>query len=279
MTNTNEIAERTWLQRVKREPLAHFLVFGALIFAADHMLLAVQGNPQDIVLTKATYQEARETFVAGMKREPDAAELKTLTDRWIENEVLYREGLALGLDKGDPAMRERVIFKTLSLAQAGLTLPKIDETGLKRWFDARHERYDHPMRFDFEEALLVGADGNGEKLQKFALALNAQQPPDGEASLRIFKDRPRPNLVQSYGDPFAATLEKATVGNWQVMQSKDGPRVVRLVATKPGLAAHFEDVRELVYKDWKETTTTELTKTAIRDIAKKYRIRDEGNAS
>ena len=34
---------------------------------------------------------------------------------WLDNEVLYREGLALQVDKGDPAIRERVIFKALSL--------------------------------------------------------------------------------------------------------------------------------------------------------------------
>ncbi len=279
MTTTNELAGLTWLQRVQREPLVHFLVFGALIFAADHILLTVRGNPQDIVITKEAYQEARETFVAGMKREPDAAELKTLKERWVDNEVLYREGLALGLDKGDPAMRERVIFKTLSLAQAGLALPKIDEAGLKRWFDSRHERYDVPMRFDFEEAVLVGGETSPEKLQKFVLALNAQQTPDAEGSLRIFKDRPRPNLVQSYGDTFAAALEKNAIGNWSVLQSKDGPRVVRLGEIKPGRAANFDDIKELVYKEWKETTTTELTKNAIHEIAKKYRIRDEGKAS
>lgn len=279
MTTPNELAATSWLQRVKREPLVHFLIFGVLIFAADHVLLTVRGNPQDIVITKEAYQEARETFVAGMKREPDSAELKALTDRWVDNEVLYREGLALGLDKGDPAMRERVIFKTLSLAQAGLALPKIDEAGLKRWFDSRHERYDIPTRFDFEEALLAGGETSPEKLQKFAVALNAQQSPDAEGSLRIFKDRPWPNLVQSYGDTFAAALEKTPVGNWSVLQSKDGPRVVRLLAMKPGLAANFDDIKELVYKEWKETATTELTKNAIREIAKKYRIRDAGKAS
>ena len=278
----NQLSVTTWLQRLKREPLVHFLIFGTLIFAVDHMLVAVRGDPQDIVITKEAYQEARETFIAGLKREPSTTELKTLTDRWVDNEVLYREGLALGLDKGDPAMRDRVIFKALSLAQAGLVLPKIDEAGLKTWFASRRERYDIPARFDFEEAVLAGgaiAPDTLEALKRFAAALNARQAPDAEGSLRIFKERPRPNLVQSYGEPFASALEKQAVGHWSVVQSKEGGRVVRLVAQVPGQAVNFNDVRDRAYQDWKEVTTTELTKNAIREIARKYRIRDEGKVS
>ena len=279
MENTNKLPASTWLQRVKREPLIHFLVLGTLIFAADHVLLSVRGNPQDIVVTKEVYQEARETFTAGLKRAPSAAELKTLTDRWVDSEVLYREGLALGLDRGDPAMRDRVIFKTLSLAQAGLALPKIDEAGLKAWFESRRERYDIPARFDFEEAVLAGGEAALGKLEKFTVALNARQTPDAEGSLRIFKDRPRPNLVQSYGEAFAKALETQPIGGWSVVQSKEGKRVVRLVALTPGQAVSFNDIKERVYQEWKESTTTELSKNAIREIAKKYRIRDEGKVS
>lgn len=279
MAHPDKPLATTWLQRMKHEPLIHFLVIGLLIFAADQAVVSVRGNPQDIVVSREAYQEARETFIAGLKREPSAAELKTLTDRWVDNEVLYREGLALGLDKGDPAMRDRVIFKTLSLAQAGLSLPKIDEAGLKAWFESRRDRYDVPARFDFEEAVLPGGEATSDRPDKFAVALNARQAPDSEGSLRIFKDRPRTNLVQSYGEPFAKALEAQPVGGWSVVQSKDGRHVVRLVALTPGQAVRFDDVKDRVYREWKEVITTELSKNAIHEIARKYRIRDEGKVS
>ncbi len=269
----------TWPRRILREPLAHFLVIGALIFGADQVIVAVRGTPQDIVVSKEAYQEARQAFVAGMKREPTPAELKVLTARWVDNEVLYREGLALGLDQGDQAMRERVIFKALSLAQAGLVLPKIDEAGLRAWFDSRRERYDVPARYDFEEAVVNATGAAPDTLQKFALALNDGQTPDANGSLRIFKNRPRQNLDVSYGGDFANALTRSQVGLWSVVQTRDGPRVVRLVATTPGQSIRFEDIKESVYRDWKEYTSTELTKNAIRDIARKYRIRDEGKVS
>ena len=268
-----------WVKRALREPLTHFVVLGALIFAADHLVMAERGTPHEIVITKETYAEARSAFVGGMKREPTAAELKVLTDRWVDNEVLYREGLALGMDKGDQAMKERVIFKVLTAAQAGLALPKIDEAGLRTWFESRRDRYDLPTRFSFEEAVLAAGDATPEKLQKFVAALNSEQAPGLEGSLRIFKDRPRPNMIQSYGAPFADALEKSTIGSWAVLQSQEGPRAIRLAALTPGRAVSYDEMKERVYTEWKEVTSSQLTKTAIGEIAKKYRIRDEGKSS
>jgi len=267
------------LQRFVREPLTHFVVLGALIFAADHWVLSERGDPQEIVITAKIYDDARSAFVGGMKREPSDAEMKVLTDRWVDNEVLYREGLALGMDRGDEAMKERVIFKVLTATQAGLAMPKIDEAGLRAWFETRRDRYDLPARFSFEEAVVAAGDATPEKLQKFVLALNTNKEPEVEAGLRIFKDRPRSNLIQSYGETFADALEKSAINAWIVLQSNEGPRAVRLTELTPGRAVSYDEIKETVYNDWKEFTSTQLTKSAIRDIGKKYRIRYEGKSS
>ena len=279
METPNQTTPATWLQRTLREPLTHFIVLGALIFVADYFLLSVRGDPQEIVITKETYDQARGAFVAGMKREPSAAELKVLTDRWVDNEVLFREGLALGMDRGDQAMKDRVVFKVLTATQSGLALPKIDEAGLRQWFESRRDQYDLPVRLSFEEAVLSASDSTPDKLKKFVTALNAQQTPELEGSLRIFKDRPRPSLVQSYGAAFADALAKQTLGTWVVLESQEGYRPVRLTELTPGRAVSYEEMRERVYTDWKEITSSDLTKNAIREIAKKYRIRDEGKNS
>jgi hypothetical protein len=214
-----------------------------------------------------------------MKREPTAAELKVLTDRWVDNEVLFREGLALGMDRGDQAMKDRVVFKVLTATQSGLALPQIDQAGLREWFESRRDQYDLPARLSFEEAVITVSDSTPEKLKKFVTALNGQQAPELEASLRVFKARPRPSLDQSYGAAFADALEKQTTGTWAVLESKEGYRAIRLTELTPARAVSYDEMRERVDTDWKEITSSELTKKAIREIAKKYRVRDEGKNS
>ena len=264
-------------RRALREPLLHFALLGALIFAADQAWTAWRGDAGEIVITEAVRREARDTFVASQRREPMPAELKALLDRWRDNEVLYREGLALGLDKGDTAIRERVIFKALSIAQSGLDLPKIDEAGLRTWYEGRRARYDAPARFDFEEAVVSG-DATPAVLGKFAQALNGKGSADVESSLRVFKGRPRENLVQSYGEGFAQSLERLAAGEWSVLQSQDGPRLVRLTQVTPAVASSFEPLKDRLYQDWRDEQGAILTHKAIDAMARKYRIRMEQGA-
>ena len=59
-------------------------------------------------------------------REPNHEELTALRRVWLDNEVLYRYGLDLQVDKGDTAIRERVIFKALSVIDSNVKLPQAD---------------------------------------------------------------------------------------------------------------------------------------------------------
>lgn len=261
-----------WLTALLREPLFHFIVLGALIFGADVALTAWRGGERDIVVPAAARKEAHDTFVAAARREPTEAEMRQFLGRWLDNEILYREGLALGLDKGDPAMRERVIFKALNVVQAGITLPAIDEQGLAAWFAANRKRYDVPARLTFDEAVPAG-DTAPQDLRKFVAALNGQGAPALEASLRSFKQRPRGTVADAYGEPFTAALEKLAPGAWTVLESPSGLRAVRLQESVPGREAAYGDVRDAVYQDWKDDMAGKLTSQAVRELGRKYRVR------
>src|SRR5688500_4708928 len=90
-----------------REPLLHFVILGGVLFAADQFVVARSDDPRIIVVDAEVDAHARQVFKQARGHEPDAEELYALRRVWLDNEVLYREGLALELDKGDEAIRER----------------------------------------------------------------------------------------------------------------------------------------------------------------------------
>ena len=261
-----------------REPLLHFVVLGAALFGVDHVLFGLTDDPRTIVIDAAVDQQARQTFKDARGHAPDEDELYALRRVWLDNEVLYREGLALQLDRGDPAIRERVIFKSLSVVDAGTKLPAFDDTTLRAWFDERRARYDEPARYDFEEAVLSG-DASEDALRAFADALNAGKPGDAEAGLRVFTDRPRDNLLQSYGEEFTASLETSPQGEWRVLRSTVGLHVMRLDALTPARPGEYEDLRGVVLQDWTDVTLAEQRTVAVRALAKKYTVKAEPAAS
>jgi hypothetical protein len=93
----------------------------------DYAIASRQEDPSTITLGVDADAEIRKLFSDARGREPNAEELAALRQRWFDNELLYREGLALGLDRGDSAIRERVIYKALNVLQSDLQVPAGDE--------------------------------------------------------------------------------------------------------------------------------------------------------
>ena len=254
-----------------KEPLFIFLLVALVIFAIDYALFLTSDNPKVIAVTPEIKQELKQIFTSSLKREPTAADLKQLTERWIDNEVLYREGLALGLDRGDSSIRERVIFKTLSVTQAGITLPKLDEDGLQKWFVKNQDNYDSPTLIHFQEAVPSGVQP-AELLNSFADTLNGKGKTQIESTLEIFKDRPKFSIVEGYGEAFAKALVELPPNQWRTLESKAGLRLVQLVSVKPGQKVNFADVKAQVYVDWKNQTAAEMSSKAIKEMGMKYTI-------
>ncbi len=263
---------RPW-PRWTREPLLHFALLGGLLFAVDHALVVRAGDPRTIVVGPEVDADAVRLFTASRGRAPDAAERAALRRVWLDNEVLYREGLALQVDKGDDAIRERVIFKALSVVDANARLPPYDEATLRRWFDAHRDKYDEPARFDFQEAALAG-DASEAAVRAFVRALNAGAPGDAQAGLRVFKARPGASLLQSYGAAFVQALQTAPPGEWQALATRDGWRAVRLDAVVAPRPAAFEALRGVVLQDWTDATLAAQRSAAVGTLAKQYKVVD-----
>lgn len=275
-----------------REPLLHFLLLGGVLFGVDHVMVSRTDDPMRIVVGPEVDAEATQVFTASRGRAPDAKELAALRQVWLDNEVLYREGLALQLDKGDTAIRERVIFKSLSMIDAGVKLPPADDTHLRGWFESHREKYDDPARFDFEEAVLAG-DADEAALRAFVAKLNGGAGGAGGANggasgdtgagLRVFKGRPHANLVQSYGADFAKAIESSTVGEWRVFRTVEGGnpawRAMRLVSTTPARPGDFNRLRGVVLQDWTDATLSEQRSAAVLALSRKYTIRRETAAT
>lgn len=258
-----------------REPLLHFVVLGALLFAADHFIAGRADDPRTIVVDASVDAQAIKVFRDARGREPNADELYALRRVWLDNEVLYREGLALAVDRGDAAIRERVIFKALSVVDANLKAPPVDERVLREWFEANRAKYDEPARFDFEEAVLAGGENSESAVRAFVDTLRKGRGGELNAGLRVYKGRPHSNIVEGYGEEFARALEQSPAGEWRAFSTRDGWRAMQLDTVTPAKPANFEVLRGVVLQDWTDQKMSEQRSAAVAALAKKYKVKAE----
>ena len=279
-TDVSSAADRrTRLPKWMREPLLHFVVLGAVLFAVDHIIAARTDDPHTISVDASVDLSAREVFKQEHGRDPNAEELHSLRRSWLDNEVLYREGIAMQLDKGDPAIRARVIFKVREMIEAGLGTPTFDEKTLRDWFARNRARYDQPPAYNFEE-LALASDTSEEAARALVARLNSGAAPRNDpVGMRVLKDRPRDGLVQAYGEEFVAALEASPQNEWRILKSKTGMHVVRVDSVVPAVPADFDKIGVAVLQDWIDATTAEKRDAAVLAMEKRYTVKVTGGDS
>jgi len=155
-----------------REPLLHFLVLGVALFAVDsyvHRGHSGVGSSRDIALTLDDLRQLDTYFESQWRRPPTAEEFNRLVENKVQEEVLYREALAMGLDKEDTIVKRRMAQKMQFLAEdvAAAHEPSTEE--LKIWLrrTARSLRSRAGRRFaTFSSRLTVAPSARVMMLQR-----------------------------------------------------------------------------------------------------------------
>lgn len=166
----------SWL----RLPIVHFLVGGALLYGVVHGPLAVTtaadaARPEPVVFDAADLAHLRDDYVRETGLQPTAADEAVLAQRAYEEELLFREAIARGLDRDDPSVRNWLV------EQMAVLSPGADHDPDRLYERARElglDRTDLVVR-----RILV------QKMRLVATRLGERAPSDTE--LRAFWERHR----------------------------------------------------------------------------------------
>jgi hypothetical protein len=257
---------------LKREPLLHFAVLGALIFGADALLHPPAKDDRVITVTKAMRQSFIDNFDEDKARVPSDAELDKMIESWLASEILYREGKALGVDKGDDMIRDRVAFKLQLLIFDQIRVAKPTEEQLRAWFGANHARFDEQERVGF---YLTPPTDQATAQRALDDILGQRESDDLRRRTRAILGRPVASLAASFGESFRDGLLAMPEGQWGILQSKDGWHVVRLDSRHPGKLANFDDVRDEVARTWHTEETRKQAWEAVSRLKANYKVRYE----
>src|SRR4051794_22138595 len=98
------------ISKLVREPIVHFALLGSLLYGAA-ALHATATDPQRIVVSDAVVSRLAERYIQQFGAPPPPMRLAYLIDRYVQDEALYRQGMAMGVANNDEIVRRRVIQK------------------------------------------------------------------------------------------------------------------------------------------------------------------------
>jgi PPIC-type PPIASE domain len=257
---------------LRREPLLHFVLLGALIFGADAVLHPPPKDDKVITVTKALRQSFIDNFDEDKTRTPSDAELEKMIESWVASEILYREGKALGVDRGDDMIRDRVAFKLQLLIFDQIRVARPTEEQLRAWFADNHERFDEQERVGF---YLTPPTDETTAQRQLADIEGQHESEDLQKQTRAILGRPVSSLAASFGESFRDALLALPVGQWKILQSKDGWHVVRLDSRRPGMLASLDSVRDEAARIWLTDETRKRAWEAVTRLKASYSVRYE----
>ena len=275
---------RAWVAFVASEPFFQFLAIGLLIWGCVEYWNA-QDARYTIHLGNTDRQRIIATYVQQFGQPPTPQQLKSLTDRYIREEIFLHEGLALGLDRGDEIVRRRIVqkYEFLQTDLAVLAPPTADM--LERWFEQEKQRYVIPERVAFSQVYFA-TDRDGEAAA-MARAINAR---DALRRLGTSRASDLGDAVPGPADCGGLTPEEAAkvfgnsdlstqlftlpVASWAgPFRSGYGWHLIFVTGQLPAVQPLLVDVHARVLADYLEEQRQRLNARNFEKLRAKYTIR------
>ncbi len=275
------------MKRILRDPLIHFLLLGAVLFVVYHYVQPdrrAAPSSKQIQLTVDELAQLTVLFQSQWRRQPTPEEFRHLVENKVQEEVLYREALAMGLDKNDQIVKRRMAQKMQFLAEDVAAAREPTTAELKGWFEKNTAEFALPSRVSFRH-LYFSPDRRGQRARDDAvnaLTKLAGQPQDAKLAASLadpfmfqeyYRDRAPDYLGKEFGPQFARAVEKLAPGSWQgPIESGFGWHLVFVDTVIPGRIPAFEDVEQDVKTVWLGEQKTQAWEKAYKDMRAKYTV-------
>ena len=272
-----------------------------LLLAISHVLVALLavaayvlwdgGNwlwtRNDIVVSAEREQTLEAAFRQSRQRQPSSDEVAALVDRYVHDELAYREATELGIGADDVVIRSKLreLLEAHALQSESHEPP--DRAVLEAWLADHEEQFlvdrattFRQIYFD-NERNAIGADAAA----RFTLGrIGNQDMPDdiseyGDASPvpNDFLNFSTAQIARLFGADFAAEINALPEDRWTgPIRSNIGLHVVYVGARGPGRLPEYDEVADAVYDAWMDAQREQAVERLYERLQQKYDVIREG---
>lgn len=248
---------------------------------------AGSGGSLDVVTVRTSDLDGlRAGFEAAQKRQPTPAELADLVEGFVNEEVLYREGMARGLDRGDLVVRRRVIDRMTEIARPHGPDREPTRAELEAWFTAFRHRFVRPATVTVEQIFVDPGRHQDPRAdatriltqleQGHGAVLDTSRRPAGVGDATLLPgtltDTTALELSHLFGGDFASRAMAGPIGRWQgPVWSPRGIHLLRVHARHAERVPTFAEAERYVRADWL-TVERRGTRAAAESLRPHYRV-------
>jgi len=249
--------------KLLREPLLHFVAAGAVLFGGYAWFNPEKGDLGGVELVRVTDGDVRwlvETWSKQWLRQPNRYELRGMIADLVNEELLAREALEMGLEKDDTIVRRRLAQKLRFLIEDTSHLVEPTEDELRSYYASHADRFEVPVQVSFTQVFFnpAGREDAAAAAETSLVALQKEGNDELAATIGDrfllegeFRDLDAAAVSGMFGPDFAAAVFDMQSGAWSgPIKSAYGLHLVFVSEISAAKSRPFEEVRDALLADW-----------------------------
>ena len=280
------------MKKFLHEPLFHFLLLGALLFGAYAVLDDGDAGAEAgvITITEGDIDWLIAAWSRQWRRPPTETELRGLIADRVREEVLYREALAMGLDRDDQIVRRRLAQKMEFLTEDLALMVEPNDSTLEAFYQDNADRYRIPEQRAFTH-VIFSVDRRGDAAFEDARAALVVLQGDSAAVERAsdlgdrflqpfdYSLRSEERVARDFGGEFAAGVFAVEPGEWTgPIRSSFGVHLVRVAEWTAPVLPPLADVVDRVRTDLDVLRREEANEAVFQALLQRYDVQVDESA-
>ena len=268
------------IKNLWREPLVHFLLIGAALFMFYDLTREQSSEaPNRIVLSSGQVEQLAANFKRTWMRSPTEAELASLVENYVREEVFYREALAMGLDQSDPVVRQRMRLK-LEFLLEDLSSEEVTDEVLLGYLQEHPDKFRTQPQVSFQQ-LYLNPDRRADlvaEAETVLTSLNGGAVPEslGDPTLvpYEYKLATQSEIERSLGERFARdVIALVPSDDWMgPVYSAYGGHLLKVSTRVDARLPDLAEIRALVEREYLAQRRKELKNLAYAKLREGYDV-------
>lgn len=248
-----------------------------LVAAAIGLLEWRAPKPVDPNVIQIT--ESHKEFI---RQQVELAGYDAAMQNWIEEEMLYREGVKLGLDKDDLIVKRRVVQKMRFLLEGMTPLQEPTTEQLQAWLDKNPQKFQTGQNLQFEHYFFSRGKRGDQALFDARAMLNQLRNPDSKKP--ILQSDPFPlnasqhpvplqQVARDLGGEISKRIGTLPVGEWsEPLNSALGVHLVKITHKTEGRTMTVQEAGVLLKSDLMAAQRSTLNEASNAALLSTYKV-------
>jgi hypothetical protein len=277
----SEIQLNPFMRKILKEPLFHFLLLGALIFALYGIVNRKTDDEGTIIIDDFDINNIIASWEMQWKRLPTDEELKNLVQQNIKQEIFYQEALKMNLDHNDEIIKRRLSQKMQFLSNDLASMNEPSDEDIQKYYDLHFTAYLSPYNFSFYQ-IIFSQDNRNDPLgdaEAFMSQINnlsieeVKTKGDALPFPFFFENIDADDLNRELGNDFSKSLEQVEKGSWTgPVQSGFGYHLIYLTDKTGPQIPEIESIKDDLLRDMEYDNQKKMNDLIFTELKKNYSI-------